>query len=93
MGLIAASFLGTRAEPGLALGCTPLPSQLGATQVSRALALSYTNYYNVYLGLEIVPGSPGTGPVTLTPRGGGRNPPAAAALGERLLSPFRRLLY
>jgi len=60
--------------------------------VSRALALSYTNYYNVYLGFATVPGSPGTGSVTFTPRGGGRNPPAAGALGRRLLSRSRRLI-
>jgi len=93
MGLIAASFLGTRAEPGLAPGCSPLLSRLGVIQVSWALALRYTNYYNVCLGFKTVPGSPGTGPVTLTPRGGGRNPPTTGALGMRLLSRSRRLLY
>ena len=58
-----------------------------------ASALWHTNYYNVYLGFETVPGSPGTGLVTLTPRGGGINRPTAGALGRRSLSPSRRLIY
>ena len=61
--------------------------------MSWALALRCANYFNVYLGFKTVPGSPGTGPVTLTPRGGGINPPAAGALGRRSLSPSRRLIY
>jgi len=93
MGLIATSFLGTHAVPGLAPGCSPFPSRLGATQVSRALALSYTNYYNMYLGFATILGLPGTGPGTFTPRGGGRNPSAVAALGKCLLSRSRRLIY
>jgi len=93
MGLIATSFLGMRVVPGLAPGCSPFPSRLGATQVSRALALQCANYYNIYLGFDTTFVSSGANPVTLTPRGGGRNPPAAAALGERSLSPSRRLLY
>jgi len=85
-------LFGTRAVPGLAPGCSPFPSRLGATQVSRGLALRYTNYYNVYLGFDTAFVLSGASPVTLTPRGGGRNPPAAGALGKRLLSPSRRLL-
>jgi len=92
MGLIAASFFGMRAAPGLTPGCSPFPSRLGATQVGWALALRCANYFNVYLGFKTVPGSPGTGPATLTPRGGGRNPPAAGALGKCFLSPFRHLV-
>jgi len=61
--------------------------------VSQALALSCTNYYNVYLGFETIPGSPGTGLVTFAPRGGGRNPPVATALGKCLLSPSRCAMY
>jgi len=93
MGLIATSFLGTRAVPGLAPGCGPFPSRLGAAQVSWALALSCTYYYNIYLGFDTTFVSSGASPVTLTPRGGGRNPPTAGAFSKRLISRFRGLLY
>ena len=92
MGLIAASFLGTRMVTGLAPGCSPFPSRLGAAQVGWALALWSTNYFNVYLGIDTALVSSGTSPVTLTPRGGGRNPPTAGAFGKRLISRSRRLL-
>jgi hypothetical protein len=66
MGLIAISFLGMCAHPARTQGCSSFPSYLGATQVSRGLALVYTNYYIVYLGFETIFGSPGTSPGTLT---------------------------
>jgi len=82
MGLIVASFLGTRRQNSRPHGGTPLLSRSGTIQVSRFLALRCTNYYNVYLEFETTLGSPGASPVTLTPRGGGINPPTAGALGK-----------
>ena len=56
-------------------GYSPFPLHLGTTQVSRGLALQYTNYPIAYLGFETILGLPGIGPATLTPRvGWGINP-------------------
>ena len=62
-------------------GFTPFPSCLGATQVSQGLALSYANYYIVYLGFE----------TTLGWWGG--NPLIARATGKQLLRLFVHLFY
>ena len=64
-------FLSRNARlPCSRLGVQPPPSYSGTIQVSRALALLYINYSDIYLGFETIFGSPGTSPGTPT-RGGG----------------------
>ena len=82
MGLIGISFLGTLAINLLARGFTPFPSCLGATQVSRALALLHTNYSIMYSRFETTLGWFGESLVTLTPGVVGKNPLTACATGE-----------
>ena len=59
IGLIAPSFLGTRGLPCSPQVCPSPRSQQRATKVSRTLAPLDTNYFNVYLGVEINFWSPG----------------------------------
>ena len=61
--------------PGLA---RPFRSWQWATQMSRALAPLYTNYFDISLGFETTLGSFGEGFVTLT-RGGGAQIPLSCA--------------
>jgi len=65
------SFFGMRGFPYSRLGGTPFPSCLGAAQVSGALALVGTNYYDLNLGSESIFWPPGAIPGILASRVGG----------------------
>ena len=72
----------------------PFASRLGATQLTRALALIGMYYTNIHLGYETLFGSPGAVPGTLSSRVGGVgiNPLATHATGEHWFRSSIRLL-
>ena len=51
--------------------CTPFPPRFGTLQVRQGSALARTNHPAIYLEFLILSGRSSTGPVTLTPGGGG----------------------
>ena len=92
IGLMASSFLGTTRQLGLARKCSPLRSHLGATQVSRGLALLYIISTNIYLGFDTTPVSSGAVPDTLIPRGEGTKTLIVGRTGKRVIIPFRGVI-
>ena len=70
-------LFGNTRLPLLLLGRSPFPSRSRTTKVREGLALVYTNYSIVFLGIETHFRSPGSSPGTLVPRvgqGGVENP-------------------
>jgi hypothetical protein len=70
-GIDRAFLFGNARLPCSHQGCSPFPSRPGSILVSWGLALVCTNYFIVYLGIDTIPVSSGTGSATLTPGWGG----------------------
>ena len=68
-------------------------SHLGATQVSRGLALLCIISTNIYLGFDTTPVSSGAVPDTLIPRVEGTKTLTVGRTGKRLIIPFRGVIY
>jgi hypothetical protein len=72
-GIDRAFLFGNARIPCSHQGCSLFPSRLGTILVSWGLALVFTDYFIVYIGVDTVPVSSGTDPATLTPRWGVEN--------------------